>query len=95
MRPSAATCTHTSLTFAAAIDVLKGNGGAPNLTGNFTISAAGYAPFDIQNLGGVLYVTYAVQDGAKHDDVAGAGNGIVDAYDLQGNLMRRWSPTAL
>jgi uncharacterized protein (TIGR03118 family) len=50
---------------------------------------AGYAPFDVQNLGGVLYVTYAVQDGAKHDDVAGAGNGIVDAYDLQGNLLQR------
>jgi uncharacterized protein (TIGR03118 family) len=76
---------------SGAIDVLKGNGAAPNLTGNFTDLAlpAGYAPFDIQNLGGVLYVTYAVQDAAKHDDVAGAGNGIVDAYDLQGNLIRR------
>jgi uncharacterized protein (TIGR03118 family) len=36
-----------------------------------------------------LYVTYAVQDTAKHDDVAGAGNGIVDAFDLQGNFLRR------
>jgi hypothetical protein len=33
----------------------------------------------VQNIGGILYVTYAVQDAAKHDDVAGAGNGIVDA----------------
>jgi uncharacterized protein (TIGR03118 family) len=76
---------------SGAIDVLKGNGGAANLTGTFTDPGlpAGYAPFDVQNLGGVLYVTYAVQDGAKHDDVAGAGNGIVDAYDLQGNLLRR------
>ena len=37
----------------------------------------------------LLYVTYAVQDAAKHDDVAGAGHGIVDAFDLNGNLIRR------
>ena len=75
----------------ASIDVLKGNFGAASLAGTFTDPTlpAGYAPFDVQNLGGVLYVTYAVQDGAKHDDVAGAGNGIVDAFDLQGNFLRR------
>jgi uncharacterized protein (TIGR03118 family) len=50
---------------------------------------AGYAPFNIQNVGGKLYVTYAVQDAAKHDDVAGAGNGIVDVFDMQGNLVQR------
>ena len=55
-------------------DIL-GHPGAPNLTGTFTDPniPAGYAPFDIANLGGKLYVTYALQDGAKHDDVAGAG----------------------
>jgi uncharacterized protein (TIGR03118 family) len=75
----------------ATIDVLKGNAAAPNLTGNFTDPnlPAGYAPFNVSNLGGVLYVTYAVQDPAKHDDVSGAGNGIVDAFDLQGNFLRR------
>jgi uncharacterized protein (TIGR03118 family) len=74
-----------------AIDVLKGNAGAPNLTGNFTDPAlpSGYAPFNVANLGGVLYVTYAVQDAAKHDDVPGPGNGIVDAFDLQGTFLRR------
>src|SRR5579859_190002 len=30
-----------------------------------------FAPFNIQNIGGTLFVTYAKQDGAKHDDVAG------------------------
>jgi len=34
-------------------------------------------------------VTYAVQDETKHDDVAGAGNGIVDVFDLQGNFLQR------
>ena len=73
------------------IDVLKGNGGAPSLTGSFTDPTlpAGYAPFNVMNLGGTLYVTYAVQDSAKHDDVAGAGNGIVDEYDVNGNLLGR------
>jgi uncharacterized protein (TIGR03118 family) len=73
------------------IDVLKGTGGAPDLTGNFLDPnlPTGYAPFNIQNLGGTLYVTYAVQDGAKEDDVPGAGNGIVDRFDLNGNLLGR------
>lgn len=76
---------------AGKIDVLKGSSGAPDLTGSFLDPnlPAGYAPFNIQNLGGKLYVTYALQDGAKHDDVAGAGHGIVDAFDLQGNLLTR------
>lgn len=76
---------------SASINVLKGNAGALNLTGNFQDPTlpAGYAPFDVLNLGGVLYVTYAVQDATKHDDVAGPGHGIVDAYDLQGNFLRR------
>jgi uncharacterized protein (TIGR03118 family) len=49
----------------------------------------GYAPFGIQNLGGVLYVTFAKQDAAKHDDVAGPGHGFVDRFDLNGNLLER------
>jgi uncharacterized protein (TIGR03118 family) len=72
------------------ITVLPGTG-APALTGNFTDPTlpAGYAPFNIQNIGGKLYVTYAVQDAAGHDDVAGPGNGIVDVFDLQGNFLKR------
>jgi uncharacterized protein (TIGR03118 family) len=73
------------------IDVLKGNAAAPDLTGTFTDpnTPSGYAPFNIQNLGGKLYVTYAQQDLAKHDDVAGAGQGFVDAFDTNGNLLSR------
>jgi uncharacterized protein (TIGR03118 family) len=73
------------------IDVLKGNAATPNLTGNFIDPGipAGFAPFDIQDLNGVLYVTYAMQDPAKHDDVAGPGFGFVDAFDLQGNFLSR------
>jgi uncharacterized protein (TIGR03118 family) len=50
---------------------------------------AGFAPFDIQLLDGNLYVSYAMQDAAKHDDVAGPGNGFVDVYDTSGHLLSR------
>ncbi len=49
----------------------------------------GYAPFGIQNIGGNLYVTFAKQDAAKHDDVAGPGHGFVDVFDTNGNMIRR------
>jgi uncharacterized protein (TIGR03118 family) len=48
-----------------------------------------YAPFGIQNIGGNLYVTFAKQDSAKHDDVAGPGHGFVDVFDTDGHLMSR------
>jgi uncharacterized protein (TIGR03118 family) len=50
---------------------------------------AGFAPFNVAALNGKLYVTYAKQNGEKHDDVAGAGHGYVDVYDLSGNLISR------
>jgi uncharacterized protein (TIGR03118 family) len=73
------------------IDVLKGTPGSPNLVGSFTDPSlpAGFAPFNIQNLGGILYVTYAKQDSTGEDDEPGPGNGFVDAFDLQGNLLGR------
>ena len=73
------------------IDVQKGSAGAPALSGTFTDPnlPSGFAPFNIQNLGGTLYVTYAKQDSAKHDEVPGVGLGLVDAYNLQGNLIGR------
>jgi uncharacterized protein (TIGR03118 family) len=48
----------------------------------------GFAPFGIQNLNGNLYVTFALQDGEAHDDVAGPGNGYVDVFDTKGNLIQ-------
>lgn len=74
-----------------SIDVVKGNALAPALSGNFTDPnlPAGYAPFNVQNLNGVLYVTYAKQDASKMDEVAGLGLGFVDRFDLNGNLLGR------
>jgi uncharacterized protein (TIGR03118 family) len=50
---------------------------------------AGFAPFGIQNINGDLFVTYAQQDAAKHDSVAGPGSGFVDVFDTDGHLLRR------
>ena len=48
-----------------------------------------YAPFNIQNIGGNLYVTFAKQDDAKHDEVDGAGFGRVDVFSPSGRLLLR------
>lgn len=48
---------------------------------------AGYAPYNIQNIGGTLYVAYAKQDPTKHISVAGAGNGYVATFTLSGTLI--------
>jgi uncharacterized protein (TIGR03118 family) len=76
---------------AGTIDVVKGNPAAPDLAGSFVDPniPSGYAPFGIANLDGKLYVTYALQDANKKDDVPGAGNGFVSVFDLQGNFLGR------
>jgi uncharacterized protein (TIGR03118 family) len=50
---------------------------------------AGYAPFGIRNINGEIFVTYALQDAKRTDDVAGPGNGFVNVFDTSGNLIRR------
>ena len=61
------------------------------LPGTFTDPnlPAGFAPFGIQDLNGKLFVSYALQDAAKHDDVAGLGNGFVNVFDTNGILLQR------
>jgi uncharacterized protein (TIGR03118 family) len=49
----------------------------------------GFAPFGIQALSGNIFVTYAKQDSAKHDDVAGPGAGYVDEFTPDGALVGR------
>ncbi len=55
----------------------------------------GYAPFNIVpvtvNGTNKLFVTYAVQNAEKHDDVAGQGHGIVDTFDLSGTMPARFA----
>jgi uncharacterized protein (TIGR03118 family) len=73
------------------VDVFDGSMNLLSLPGAFHDPQipAGFAPFNIANLGGTLYVAYAKQDAKHHDDVAGAGNGFIDMYDLNGLLLGR------
>jgi len=50
-----------------------------------------FAPFGIQNIGGSLFVSFALQNKAHHDDVAGPGNGFVDVFDTSGTLKGRFA----
>ncbi len=51
---------------------------------------AGFAPFGIHNIGGKLFVTFAKQDAEKHDDVSRPGNGFVDVFSPNGDLLQRF-----
>jgi uncharacterized protein (TIGR03118 family) len=76
---------------AGTIDVFDTNFNQTQLTGSFTDPQLpqGYAPFGIQNINGQLFVTYAKQDAAMHDDVPGHGHGFVDVFDTDGNFQFR------
>jgi uncharacterized protein (TIGR03118 family) len=52
---------------------------------------AGFAPFGITAVNNQLYVTYAMQDAAAHDEVLGAGLGYVDIFDMSGNFVNRFA----
>jgi uncharacterized protein (TIGR03118 family) len=76
---------------AGTVDVFDGSFTPVHMPGAFTdaLLPSGYAPFGIANLGGTIFVTYALQDADKHDDVAGPGHGFIDAFDTSGQLLHR------
>jgi uncharacterized protein (TIGR03118 family) len=49
----------------------------------------GYAPFNVLARDDRLFVTYALQNEEKKDDVKGAGHGFVNVYDLKGRRIER------
>jgi uncharacterized protein (TIGR03118 family) len=73
-----------------AIDVFDSDFAPASLAGSFTDPSipASFAPFNIQNIGGQLYVTYAQAD-PSGEDVPGPGAGVVSVFDLDGNFIRR------
>jgi len=77
---------------AGTVDVFDGSF---NLVTTFPFAdprlPKGYAPFDVAPIDGKLFVTYAVQDADAHDDVRGMGHGIVNVFDLHGNLLQRFA----
>jgi uncharacterized protein (TIGR03118 family) len=76
---------------AGTIDVFNRNYAPVHRHGAFVDHRLphGYAPFNVQNLDGRLYVTYAKQDADKVDDVPGHGHGFVDVFSPNGRLLRR------
>lgn len=78
--------------FAGTVEVYDANftphSFGPNAFKDWSIPE-GYAPFNVQAIGDRLYVAYAKQDEDKIDEVAGHGNGFVDAYSLDGMLKLR------
>src|SRR5262249_11097205 len=73
------------------IDVFDSSFMPATLSGNFSDPTipAGFAPVRIQAFGTKLYVTYAMQDADRHDDVRGAGNGFVDVFTSSGHMVKR------
>jgi uncharacterized protein (TIGR03118 family) len=73
------------------VDVFDASFNPVALTGGFRDAKLpkGYAPFGIQALSGNIFVTYAKQDAAKMDDVAGGGFGYVDEFTPDGQLVAR------
>jgi uncharacterized protein (TIGR03118 family) len=62
-----------------------------NLMGQFSDPHApdGYAPFTVQSLAGHVFVTFAKQNDARHDDVPGPGHGLIDIFNpLTGHFHR-------
>jgi uncharacterized protein (TIGR03118 family) len=49
---------------------------------------AGLVPFNVQNIGGSLYVEYAPA-GRANQTMAALGQGVVDVFDTSGNLIER------
>ncbi len=75
------------------IQVFDGTFKPATLPGSFTDPhlPRHYAPFNIQNILGNLYVTFARQDDEKSDEIAGEGFGFVSVFDANGNFIRRFA----
>jgi uncharacterized protein (TIGR03118 family) len=73
------------------VDVFDQNYAKITTTGGFVDATlpAGFAPFGIHAEGAAIFVTFAKQNAIAKDDVKGAGNGYVDAFDFDGVLTRR------
>jgi uncharacterized protein (TIGR03118 family) len=52
---------------------------------------AGYAPFNVQNVDGLIFVTFAKQDEDKEDDVPGPGHGLIDVLNPQTGQFHRFA----
>jgi len=82
---------------AGTVDVFDTNYKPVVTGGGFTDPnlAPGMNPFNVQAFGQKLYVTYALLGPDGVHDQAGRGNGQVDVYDWDGNLMQSISDVSM
>jgi uncharacterized protein (TIGR03118 family) len=75
----------------AKVDVYNGSFVLQAWTGAFVDPGIpdGFAPFGIQTLNGMIFVTYAKQDADAADEVAGEGLGFVSAFGTDGSFLGR------
>ena len=76
------------------VDVFDGAYNPASLTGTFTDPhpIAGFAPFGITLFGtSNLWVSYAMQDAAKHDPVHQVGAGYIDIFTTDGVFVERFA----
>jgi uncharacterized protein (TIGR03118 family) len=74
------------------INVFNSSYAPVTLAGNFTDTSipSGYAPYNIQNVNGKLYVEYAKVNPISAIPIAPSGaGGYVDVFDTNGNLLQR------
>ena len=76
---------------AGTVDVFDSNFNQLALPGSFRDPSipTGYAPFNVQNLGGKLYVAFARQNANQSFSVSGPGLGYVDVFATNGVLMQQ------
>ena len=74
-----------------SIDVFDKNFQQVTVSGGFVDPSLpkDFAPFNIQNIQGNLYVSYAKREAGETDEVAGPGLGFVDVFNANGLLIRR------
>ena len=75
----------------ARIDVFNGSFAPTTVPGGFADGSlpAGYSPYNIQNIGGLLYVEYAKVDPTTHRPTTTANTGVVNVFSLNGTLVQR------
>jgi uncharacterized protein (TIGR03118 family) len=73
------------------IDTFNGSFAEITPSGSFTDPTlpAGYSPYNIQNIGGKLYVEYAKVDPVTHMPTTTANTGVVSVFDANGNFLQR------
>jgi uncharacterized protein (TIGR03118 family) len=75
---------------AGKVDIFNSSFGLTSLPGNFTDPTlpGGYSPFGIQNIGGNIYVAYALKEQGGDEEEPGPGLGVVAVFDSNGNFIR-------